>query len=310
MTSRNVPFVRTDSGDPGAEAINASERHHVATAGHAGETARAETSTSATSVDQLAAMFQMFLIQQQERDEMWRKEAGKQEQRWRSLQHQFSQLQQVTQGERRLTAEESRATEQGVRTRILRHGGESTSGETRVYASSQDRAEPHAASRSTPRMPELKVSDDIENYLAMFERVAQTAGWPPEDWAIHLVPALDGKAREAYIAMDAADICNYVKVKEAILQKYREKETVLRWARGHGLTYRGSKLRVYTDLSVALSRKRAAYKDNKRTLFEKGVCFLLLYPARLRLNYNNETLTFDSPEEALKFYHEWFSTGQ
>ncbi|KAL6457883.1 hypothetical protein MHYP_G00331130 [Metynnis hypsauchen] len=211
MTSRNVPFIRTDSGDPGAEAINASERHHVATAGHAGETARAETSTSATSVDQLAAMFQMFLIQQQERDEMWRKEAGKQEQRWRSLQHQFSQLQQVTQGERRLAAEESRATEQGVRTRILRHGGESTSGETRVYASSQDRAEPHAASRSTPRMPELKVSDDIENYLAMFERVAQTAGWPPEDWAIHLVPALDGKAREAYIAMDAADICNYVK---------------------------------------------------------------------------------------------------
>ncbi|KAL6455896.1 hypothetical protein MHYP_G00357470 [Metynnis hypsauchen] len=211
MTSRNVPFVRTDSGDPGAEAINASERHHVATAGHAGETARAETSTSATSVDQLAAMFQMFLIQQQERDEMWRKEAGKQEQRWRSLQHQFSQLQQVTQGERRLAAEESRATEQGVRTRILRHGGESTSGETRVYASSQDRAEPHAASSSTPRMPELKVSDDIENYLAMFERVAQTAGWPPEDWAIHLVPALDGKAREAYIAMDAADICNYVK---------------------------------------------------------------------------------------------------
>ncbi|KAL6471374.1 hypothetical protein MHYP_G00200240 [Metynnis hypsauchen] len=212
MTSRNAPFVRTDSGDPGAEAINASERHHVATAGHAGETARAETSTSATSVDQLAAMFQMFLIQQQERDEMWRKEAGKQEQRWRSLQHQFSQLQQVTQSERRLAAEESRATEQVVRTRILRHGGESTSGETRVYASSQDRAEPHAASSSTPRMPELKVSDDIENYLAMFERVAQTAGWPPEDWAIHLVPALDGKAREAYIAMDAADICNYVKM--------------------------------------------------------------------------------------------------
>ncbi|KAL6473341.1 hypothetical protein MHYP_G00169020 [Metynnis hypsauchen] len=219
MTSRNVPFVRTDSGDPGAEAINASERHHVATAGHAGETARAETSTSATSVDQLAAMFQMFLIQQQERDEMWRKEAGKQEQRWRSLQHQFSQLQQVTQGERRLAAEESRATEQGVRTRILRHGGESTSGETRVYASSQDRAVPHAASRSTPRMPELKVSDDIENYLAMFERVAQTAGWPPEDWAIHLVPALDGKAREAYIAMDAADICNYVK--EGVSMKHR-----------------------------------------------------------------------------------------
>ena len=71
-----------------------------------------------------------------------------------------------------------------------------------------------------------------------------------------------------------------------------EKEKVLRWAREHGLTYKGSKLRVYPDLSAVLSRKRAAYKDIKRTLFEKGIRFQLLYPARLRTNYNNKTLTF------------------
>ncbi|KAL7857116.1 hypothetical protein SRHO_G00160150 [Serrasalmus rhombeus] len=221
MTSRNVsPAQAIDSGDSDAEVNIAPKRYHAAAATHTGETARAPASTSATSVDQLAAMFQIFLIQRQERDEIWRKEAGKQEQRWRSLQHQFTEMQQVAQIERRPAAAESKATEQDIRTRTLRYSGETTRGEMRVYASSQDRLVPHAAFRPTPRLPELKVSDDIENYLAMFERVAQTAGWPPEDWAIHLVPALEGKAREAYVTMDAADIGNYVKVKEAILQKY------------------------------------------------------------------------------------------
>ncbi|KAI4899217.1 hypothetical protein NFI96_023463, partial [Prochilodus magdalenae] len=85
---------------------------------------------------------------------------------------------------------------------------------------------------------------------------------------------------------------------------YKEKEKALRWARQHKLSYNGSFLRLYPVLSAALSRKRAVYKEIKRCLFERNVRFQLLYPARLRVNFNKEILTFDSPEDAQKFYKE------
>ncbi|XP_062843834.1 disco-interacting protein 2 homolog C isoform X3 [Trichomycterus rosablanca] len=46
------------------------------------------------------------------------------------------------------------------------------------------------------------------------------ARWPKTDWAFHLVPLLDGKARVAYVAMDANEVSDFDKVKEAILRKF------------------------------------------------------------------------------------------
>ncbi|KAL6476208.1 hypothetical protein MHYP_G00147070 [Metynnis hypsauchen] len=169
-----------------------------------------QKNTSATDVEQLAASVQLFLIQQQERDEAWRKEAAKQETRWRSLQHQFTLLQQMVQDERSERMRPAGGVEAGLEhnpSQILRHSREARAA-TDIQSSSPWR---HSTPRPTPRLPELKESDDIEHYLTMFERIAQTAGWPPEDWAIHLIPALEGKAREAYIAMDANDIGDYKK---------------------------------------------------------------------------------------------------
>uniref|UniRef100_A0AAR2J536 SCAN box domain-containing protein n=1 Tax=Pygocentrus nattereri TaxID=42514 RepID=A0AAR2J536_PYGNA len=46
------------------------------------------------------------------------------------------------------------------------------------------------------------------------------------NWALHLIPLLEGKARAAYVAMDAEDACDYQKVKSAVLRKYEiNKET-------------------------------------------------------------------------------------
>lgn len=71
----------------------------------------------------------------------------------------------------------------------------------------------------------LTDSDDVENYLITFERVAVVCQWPTTDWAVRLAPLLTGKARAAYVSMDQEDALEYEQVKEAILEKYINQET-------------------------------------------------------------------------------------
>ncbi|RXN14940.1 LINE-1 type transposase domain-containing 1 [Labeo rohita] len=51
-----------------------------------------------------------------------------------------------------------------------------------------------------------------------------------------------------------------------------------------------------------MSRKRSSYNSIKQSLYQKGIRFQLLYPARLRVTFNEETLVFNTPEEAKQFY--------
>lgn len=84
--------------------------------------------------------------------------------------------------------------------------------------------------------------------------------------------------------------------------RFQEKERALRWARQHELQYQGTTLRFYPDLSAALSKKRAAFKNIKTMLYQKGIRFRFLYPARLRLTHDGETFTFESASEAENFF--------
>ncbi|KAI4901393.1 hypothetical protein NFI96_008728 [Prochilodus magdalenae] len=184
--------------------------------------------STAGSVDKVCEMLRTFICEQRSKDELWRREAEKQEQRWRSMQHQFSLLQEQVRGTRR-EGRPTRGTEDDYsegeterlhQTRILRH------------TPAHDRAArlavqtPTAPSWPTPRLPTLKDADDVENFLVMFERLAQAAMWPEQMWAIHLVPLLEGKARAAYVAMDAEEALDYGKLKTAILRKFEiNKET-------------------------------------------------------------------------------------
>ncbi|CAM5148874.1 unnamed protein product [Natator depressus] len=70
----------------------------------------------------------------------------------------------------------------------------------------------------TLQLPELAPGDDIEAYLANFEHVANACQWPRGEWVTRLVPALSGKARQAYSSLEARDSRDYGKVKAAILQ--------------------------------------------------------------------------------------------
>ncbi|XP_074854320.1 uncharacterized protein LOC142014930 isoform X2 [Carettochelys insculpta] len=70
----------------------------------------------------------------------------------------------------------------------------------------------------TLQLPQLAPGDDIETYLANFEHVANACQWPKAEWVTRLVPALSGKARQAYSSLDARDRRDYGKVKAALLQ--------------------------------------------------------------------------------------------
>lgn len=84
--------------------------------------------------------------------------------------------------------------------------------------------------------------------------------------------------------------------------RFQEKEKVLRWARQNEAKYKDFTLRIYPDFSADLVRKRAAFKKVKQLLYQKDVRFQLLHPARLRVRFEDETLLFNTPDEAQQFY--------
>ncbi|GAA6067234.1 uncharacterized protein LOC113648637 [Tachysurus ichikawai] len=79
--------------------------------------------------------------------------------------------------------------------------------------------------------------------------------------------------------------------------RFQEKEQLLRWSRRHEAKYKGNPIRIYPDLSAILSRRRASYNGIKQSLYQKNIRFQLLYPARLRVTFNEETFIFNTPEE-------------
>ncbi|KAI4810667.1 hypothetical protein KUCAC02_013605 [Chaenocephalus aceratus] len=84
--------------------------------------------------------------------------------------------------------------------------------------------------------------------------------------------------------------------------RFQEKEAVLRWARQHKLDYGGTELRVYPDISSVLAKKRAAFIPIKNSLYQKGIQFRLLHPARLHVSFRNDDYYFDCPQKAQDFY--------
>ena len=62
--------------------------------------------------------------------------------------------------------------------------------------------------------------DDVETYIALFERTATRENWPRAEWANNLMPFLTGEAQKACRDLSVADAMNYDTVKVAILAQY------------------------------------------------------------------------------------------
>ncbi|KAI4818627.1 hypothetical protein KUCAC02_003933 [Chaenocephalus aceratus] len=58
------------------------------------------------------------------------------------------------------------------------------------------------------------------------------------------------------------------------------------------------------DVSAITAKKRAAFNKIKQALYQKGVKFRLLFPARLQVSFEDGTFTFETPEDAHAFYNE------
>ena len=82
-----------------------------------------------------------------------------------------------------------------------------------------------ATGKSEERKPrelltKLTPDDDVETYVALFERTATREKWPKTDWANILMPFLTGEAQKACRDLSAADAVSFDKVKTAILAQY------------------------------------------------------------------------------------------
>lgn len=94
----------------------------------------------------------------------------------------------------------------------------------------------------------------------------------------------------------------------ACFHQHQEKERALGWARQHELKFQGKVLRVHPDLSTKILKKCAAFNVVKHALYQKEVQFRLVYPAHLRVFFEDQTFTFETPWEAQAFFDRRIAT--
>lgn len=64
-------------------------------------------------------------------------------------------------------------------------------------------------------------SDDMDNYIERFERVATIQKWDKTSWAVTLGTLLSGRALEVFTSMPADDLNNYELLKSSLLKRYQ-----------------------------------------------------------------------------------------
>lgn len=76
--------------------------------------------------------------------------------------------------------------------------------------------------------------------LNMFEHTVEASSWPEAQWAAVLIPCLVGSAQQAVDTLPAAEVSDYKKVQDTILQTLNlSLEVYMRWLQEmSGLGYR------------------------------------------------------------------------
>ena len=76
-----------------------------------------------------------------------------------------------------------------------------------------------------PKLPAFSEGkDNMDSYLKCFERFAENAKWPKEEWATNLATLLQSKALDVYSRLSSADAVVNDTLKEALLKSYQLKE--------------------------------------------------------------------------------------
>ncbi|XP_034051425.1 uncharacterized protein LOC117532224 [Thalassophryne amazonica] len=80
---------------------------------------------------------------------------------------------------------------------------------------------------------------------------------------------------------------------------FRTKEFVLRKAwQKRGFTWNGKQINLDHDYPPLILKKRREYAEVRKILKEQKIPFQTLFPARLRVNYTDETKIYNTVEEA------------
>ena len=180
-------------------------------------------------LEELTGLVKTLIRSQAVRDQQLEKESSRQEQRWKRMQYQFSQMQQQV----NLMRDDYKPEQDTREVSHFLQGGDDENDENDENDDDDDdpgemtsqmnvgfRPQREPLAHREPKLLPLSAEDDIEHFLTTFERLAHVCRWPKDGWAVRLVPLLTGKARNAYVLMDIKDSESYEKVKAAILAKY------------------------------------------------------------------------------------------
>lgn len=160
------------------------------------------------TLQDLAEMFRKNMEVQQRQEVRMEREAARQEQRWKTMQHQFNLLREEV--DFRTTPDPGG----------LSGPDQPSEMPDNLSNASVPLVPDSARGMIEPKLQKLQDSDDIEHFLTTFERIALACKWAKSDWALRLVSLLTGKARSAFVHMDIEESLEYEKVKSAILSKY------------------------------------------------------------------------------------------
>ncbi len=72
---------------------------------------------------------------------------------------------------------------------------------------------PDSRKQAAQLLPKMTAHDDVEAYLQMFENIATTEGWDPEDWARTLAPLLTDETQRAFFSLPTEMAESYASVK-------------------------------------------------------------------------------------------------
>ena len=145
--------------------------------------------------------------------------------------------------------------------------GEKSGGPRRIYkacdvpfkiqiaekASSENSTQHYISSK--PKLPKFdEDKDDMDLYLARFERFARTLKWKRDEWAVCLSTLLTGKGLQVYASMPDTDVDDYDRLKVALLKQYQLTE------RGFGRKFREERSDVGETVFQFIARIRRYFE--------------------------------------------------
>ena len=114
--------------------------------------------------------------------------------------------------EREVRREELRASEERLKRQL----------DASAKKAEEDRRRREATQGYSVKIHPLDDKEDVESYLQLFERVAETQGWPREVWGVRLAPLLQGEARDTYLRLTIDQARDFDTVRDALLKRFRK----------------------------------------------------------------------------------------